>query len=213
VEAKRSVRQRGGVQPTKIQPSDIVSAALEVVEHSGLDGLTVKAVAEHMGVTSPAIYYYLPGGRDELAALIATRVIDTAAPGYLDVNAGEDWFDVLLRVLCGVGDTSQRYPGVIPYLLAEGRELPANVATTDFIVAQLLRGGFSRDAAGLAYGAIYSFVSGWAAATPVGSGASGAAGLAQLSDVLTRFEQSSASQRLRVGLTALIRGLQSTLIE
>jgi TetR/AcrR family transcriptional regulator, tetracycline repressor protein len=211
VAKKTPVRTRGGVQPTKIQPADIAAAALEIVERSGLDGLTVKAVADHMGVTSPAIYYYLPGGRDELTALVATRVIDTLAPKYISTDLDGDWFEVLLDVLSVVGEVAQRYPGVIPYLMDEGRELPANVATTGFIVAQLARGGFDGEAAAMAYGAIYAFVSGWASATPVSSHAASEAELPQLAEVLRDLEQSSPSHRLRIGLTALIRGLQTKL--
>jgi AcrR family transcriptional regulator len=206
-------RQRGGIQPRTFTQAEIADAALAVTARSDLARLTVKAVADELGVTSPALYHYVPTGRQGLIELAASRQIElaTSAAGALEVRDGEDWLSTLLRVVVPTGRAARQYPGVIQYLLAEGRETPANLRTTDFIVAQLLRGGFSKDEAARVYVAVFAFVSGWATATPVSSRAARGAGLEQLAEVLDETEKVQAEDQLRFGLRALVTGLRELL--
>jgi TetR/AcrR family tetracycline transcriptional repressor len=192
---KLAKRQRGGVQPRTFTRDEIADAALAVTARSALDRLTVKAVADELGVTSPAIYYYIPGGRQELIELTASRQIDVASAGALEIREGEDWLETLLRIVVPTGRMAREYPGVIQYLMADGRETPANLRSTDFIVAQLLRGGFARAEAARVYVAVFAFVGGWATATPVSAKAARSHGLDQLADVLDEAEQVDPGHR------------------
>lgn len=62
-------RRRG--RPARIDRDAIVDAALEL----GLDTFSMQAVADRLGVTSPALYSHV-AGRDEVVALAWTRVAD-----------------------------------------------------------------------------------------------------------------------------------------
>ncbi len=52
-------------RPPKINRTQIVEAAIGL----GLDTFTMQGIAEHLGVTSPALYSYV-AGRDEVLALV-----------------------------------------------------------------------------------------------------------------------------------------------
>src|SRR6266480_2845945 len=47
----------------------IVAAAIAVADTDGMAGLSMRAVAEHLGVTAMALYTYVPG-KDELVDLM-----------------------------------------------------------------------------------------------------------------------------------------------
>ena len=59
-------------RPRSIDRDKIVAAANEI----GVERLTMRAVAEHLGVTTQALYNHI-GGRRELLALLANDYGDT----------------------------------------------------------------------------------------------------------------------------------------
>lgn len=49
-----------------LSPDTIVDAAFEVLDEAGVDGLTVRAVAERLGVKAPALYWHVRNKKDML---------------------------------------------------------------------------------------------------------------------------------------------------
>jgi AcrR family transcriptional regulator len=64
----------------------IVAAAIAVADTDGLVGLSMRAVAERLGVTAMALYTYVPG-KDELVDLMYDGV-HAELPGGYDLGAG-----------------------------------------------------------------------------------------------------------------------------
>lgn len=60
--------------PERTNQSEIVAAAREILEESGLPGLTMAAVAARVGVRAPSLYKRV-GGRDELLGLVADATV------------------------------------------------------------------------------------------------------------------------------------------
>ncbi|MGB9308257.1 MAG: TetR family transcriptional regulator [Mycobacterium sp.] len=108
--------QRGGVQAVVLTEADILHAAVAVARTSGLDGLTVKAVAEHLGITSPSLYYHVRDGRAALVAMVASHALEHTFSGRLQARAGESWIDALVRVLLGAADLVEEFPGVVGHV-------------------------------------------------------------------------------------------------
>src|SRR6266508_4254417 len=52
---------RIGSQPGVLTPDKILDAALELVDATGPDGLTMRRLADRLGVTATAIYHYFDG--------------------------------------------------------------------------------------------------------------------------------------------------------
>ncbi|MGH3417361.1 MAG: TetR family transcriptional regulator, partial [Actinocrinis sp.] len=61
-----------------LTPDSVVSTALEILDQRGLDGLTLKAVADHAGVVTPSLYKHVHG-LPELRRLLTVRILDEAA--------------------------------------------------------------------------------------------------------------------------------------
>jgi TetR/AcrR family transcriptional regulator, tetracycline repressor protein len=73
----------------------IVGAALAVLDEKGIDGVTVRAVAAHLGVKAPALYYHIRDKQellDEMGTEITRRVV-TELRGHA---ATGDWLDDLV---------------------------------------------------------------------------------------------------------------------
>lgn len=58
---------------------DIVNLAAELMRHSGYAGVSLKAVADKMKVTEPALYYYFKSKEDLLYAIVNQTVDETLA--------------------------------------------------------------------------------------------------------------------------------------
>lgn len=81
-------RRRSG-RPARLDREMIANAASEV----GLDGLTLKAVADRLGVSVPSLYHHVDG-RDDLMRLAAEH---TAAQIAVPADRGQGWAEWLLE--------------------------------------------------------------------------------------------------------------------
>lgn len=64
--------------PEKTTLAAIVAAARELVERGGLDGLTMQAVAERVGVRAPSLYKRVRDRRELLSLAVAATLDDLA---------------------------------------------------------------------------------------------------------------------------------------
>jgi TetR/AcrR family tetracycline transcriptional repressor len=72
----------------------IVQAALDLLDETGMDGLTVRALAARLGVQAPALYWHVRNKQDlldEMATLIWRRVGDVMA----GLPASTPWREVM----------------------------------------------------------------------------------------------------------------------
>lgn len=69
-EPGRSARTRGPKQRTTVDA--VVAAAIRIADTDGLDALTMRAVAEQLGVTPMATYTYVPGKAELLDLMVDT---------------------------------------------------------------------------------------------------------------------------------------------
>ncbi len=59
----------------------VVAAALAVIDRSGMNGCSMRAVAGELGVEAMSLYHHVPGGKDEMidgvVALVQTEFIES----------------------------------------------------------------------------------------------------------------------------------------
>ncbi|GLZ76557.1 TetR family transcriptional regulator [Actinorhabdospora filicis] len=72
----------------------MVAAAMRLLDEVGLDGLTVRRLAEELGVRSPALYWHVKTKRELLDAVAEELIL---AGGMGPPAAGETWRDWLGR--------------------------------------------------------------------------------------------------------------------
>jgi AcrR family transcriptional regulator len=132
---------------TAAKPSDldldaeeIVTAAVEIFEESGLDAVSMRSVSTRLGV-SPVPLYSRIGNKDALLDAIAERLLADLAP---PANGGEPWDEYAARWARELRDRSRRVRDS-RLLLWPGRE--AYVEASRPLVAAMRRDGFPTDAA------------------------------------------------------------------
>lgn len=141
-----------------IDRSQIVTAAFAVLDERGLDKLTVRAVAEVLGVRAPALYWHV---RDKEALLdeMGTRVWSEIATS-LRLLPGDDWRSLMERNghatrdgLLAHRDGARALPGTS---LTDVEPLRAHEAVFAWLEPQ----GFTTDAATDAFSVLTAFVVG-----------------------------------------------------
>ena len=107
-------RGRNG-EPVDDKRRLILDQALALVDERGLAAMSMRAVAERVGLTSMALYPYV-GGKDALLdGLVDLLVLELGAE--VDEPAGPDW-RVRLRALGrAVRHLAGKHPGAFPLLL------------------------------------------------------------------------------------------------
>jgi len=72
----------------------IVDAALAIADADGLDAVTMRAVAERVGIGAMTLYGYVPG-KAELVELMVDRVAGQTYEGHSQPHEAGDWDDAL----------------------------------------------------------------------------------------------------------------------
>lgn len=112
---------------------EILDAALAVASERGLDGLSMRAVAQHLGLTPMALYGYFRNKDELLDALVGRLVSEIPAPAD-----GLGWQEVLEHLAYGMRAMATRHPSVLPLLLTRPAVSPAAVRIVDALYQALL---------------------------------------------------------------------------
>src|SRR5438874_9369689 len=67
-------RPRGLVGPRGEGREQVVAAALDLLDEAGLDGLTMRALADRMGVRAAALYWHVRD-KEQLLGLLAEAIL------------------------------------------------------------------------------------------------------------------------------------------
>lgn len=93
----------------------VVEAALTVIDESGVQGCSMRAVASELGVEAMSLYHHVPGGKAEMmdgvVALVQTEFISPLEP------TGE-WRHDMATFARGYRATLKEHPNVVPMIAA-----------------------------------------------------------------------------------------------
>jgi AcrR family transcriptional regulator len=138
---------------------DVLGAALRIVERSELDRLTVRAVADELGVTPPAVHYHLRGGDD-----LADRVVEAVAAGIrLEIDPDAHWVEQYVSLVTSMDRAFLRYPGTGMRALTASRPSAAAGRLTRTALSILGNAGIPEPAAVELFTATYLLFTGWLA--------------------------------------------------
>lgn len=115
---------------------EILEAALAVAAERGLHSLSMRAVAQHLGLTPMALYGYFRS-KDELLDALVGRLISEISPP----PAGLAWREVIEHIADGLRSVATHYPAVLPLLLTRPAISPAVLLIVDAIYQALLAAG------------------------------------------------------------------------
>jgi AcrR family transcriptional regulator len=135
----------------------VLVAAVAVADAGGPGSLTIRSLAEHLGVRPMAIYYHV-ANKDEILDGILDRVF---AEIELPAVDGE-WRTELARRAHSAREVLRRHPWAIPLLQSGTSPGPATLRHHDAVIATLRGAGFSVRMTAHAYALLDSYVYGFA---------------------------------------------------
>lgn len=135
----------------------LLHGALELADRGGLDKLTIRALAEHLGVKPMAIYHYIRGKDELLDAMVDAVFAAIATP-----DARGDWRAELATRSRSMRKQLAVHPWALTVLETRANPGPANLAGHEAVLETLRSAGFSVVAAGHAYALLDAFVYGFA---------------------------------------------------
>ena len=150
-----AMRRPGSRQP--LDPEFILTAALDIIDTHGAEGLTMRALATHLESGTTTLYRHFQN-RAALIAAVTDRVlgkVNTAAPPGT-------WQQVCKFLAQQLFDTLAAHPNLAPLLIEQPPTGPGRLAGREQFLAVLLRDGFTPDVAGRLYGTLSHYVLGFA---------------------------------------------------
>lgn len=196
-------RVRSGRGGSPVTRAAVLSAALEIVDRDGIDGLSMRRLAEAVGRDPMVIYRHVPNKAaviDGVAEVVFTE---------LSVNAAaSDWVAEVRRVAREFRRVALAHPRVVPLLVTRplatplGQRPPATVRLLEDMLALLTRIGYTEVDALHIYRALFGFLYGHV--------------LNELQELVERPEETDdllrlGLYRLPIGEFPLVRGLASIL--
>src|SRR5262245_45797008 len=148
---------RGAAKAPPLDLETIVAAAAELVADQGFDALTMRALAERLGVTAMSLYRYV-GTKEELLLILAARALgdlELPEPGKLP------WKEEIAETFRSMHHLLLAHPEFAH--IAASQPVDALVAqrAMEQVLATLQREGLDDEEAVNAYDALVSFARGF----------------------------------------------------
>jgi AcrR family transcriptional regulator len=121
----------------------IVSAAREIIHRVGVRGMTMRALAAELGVTTGASYRHLPS-RDAVLDEVVNQVMTELPLPEPEVG---DWTVRLEQFALAVRTAFFALPGLGPYSLTKSGWPEAGRRTANWVRSVLVEAGYDDDAA------------------------------------------------------------------
>jgi AcrR family transcriptional regulator len=196
-----------GGRRTTLNREAILRAGLELVDEGGSAQLTMRALAQKLGVTATALYYYFDG-RDALFEALVDHVCRSIVAAAPDDGPWADRLRALLDALVAEG---VRHRSVLALTITEYGKREPVLRIHEAILAILADGGFAMDAAVYVKGAVMRFCVGHLIFTDV---APGLDWRDLAADEFPRYRAAGAvhdgfdpAREFRLGLDALLDGI------
>ena len=150
-EAKRMVRR---ASPLTLRA--VLQAAVDLADHEGVSGLSMRKLAERLGVEAMSLYHHVANKGAILDGMVNT------AFGEIDLPTAEtDWRDAMRSRAVSARAVLLRHPWAIGLMDSRRNPGPATLRHHDAVIGSLRRGGFSIEGAATAFSLIDSYLYGF----------------------------------------------------
>lgn len=144
----------------KLTRRAVVDAALDLLDEVGLDGLTLRVVADRLDVRAPALYWHVENKR-ALIDQLATAMLDTAFGAIAAPERPSMWVEWL-------ADLARAYRAMLlgrrdgaRLMTTSHPDDPTTDRMTELVLRTLTTAGFSTDDAMRALESLTSYVTGF----------------------------------------------------
>jgi AcrR family transcriptional regulator len=142
-------RRRPGPEP-RFTREELARRALAIMDAYGTQGLTMRRLAEELGMGTMALYRYFPSKNDLMDA-----AIEVAAPEVeLPEPGAAPWKDQLAGLARALFEAGLRHPSVARERFDRPLQSPGAMRVTDRAIALLLEAGLSKRDAVAAFKAL-----------------------------------------------------------
>jgi len=125
----------------------VLEAAVELADREGLSALTMRRLADSLGVEAMSLYHHLPNKNAILDGVVERGFLEVEAEaGPVDADAAaEDWQGELRTRILAARRVMLRHPWLPTVMESRATLGPALARFTDSIVAVMRAGGLSHD--------------------------------------------------------------------
>ncbi|MCO5974790.1 TetR family transcriptional regulator [Actinoallomurus soli] len=129
---------------TRLSRETVVDGALALVDEEGLDGLTIRRLAQRLGVTPMALYWHFKN-KDELQTALVNRLWSLVDP---DVDPEAPWHARLHVLMTSVVFVLRTHPSAAQLMMTANLEAaPYCYDSMEVALALLAEGGFTAEQA------------------------------------------------------------------
>ena len=157
-EAARRANPTG--RSSQLTRDDITSAALEAADRGELELLTMRGLAEELGVTAMALYTHVEN-KDDILDQIIDRVLAREALARPDET--EDWKAWTIATAERLRSVLTRYPALLDRYCRRPVGVPAALSRMEAAFEVLRSAGFDAQGSIAAYTTIHTYTLGFAA--------------------------------------------------
>jgi AcrR family transcriptional regulator len=139
----------------------VAEAALGLVDRDGLDGLSMRRLADALGVGTMTLYGYFRSKRELLDAVVDAAVSDRPLP-----RPGGRWREQLRELLLAARRNLVRHPGLVEIRVRQPVLQPEALRFSEAGLRILRGAGFDTREATLSFRLVFSYIFGFAAFSP-----------------------------------------------
>lgn len=140
----------------KLDRDRVVHAAIDLADEAGLDALSMRTLAERVGVKAMSLYNHVDHKDDLLDAMV------DVVYGEIDLAAEPDWKTAMRDRAVSARQVLAQHPWAIPLMESRTVPGPANLHHHDTVLGILHAAGFPIQAATFAYAVLDSYLYGFA---------------------------------------------------
>ncbi len=148
--SRRSARPR-----IPLSRERVLRAALAIADGEGIDALSMRRLAQDLGVEAMTIYYHVPSKEQIVDGMVAIVMGEIELP-----RSGEKWKPAIRRMALSARDILMRHPWATSRMMSGGLT-PERLRYMESILGCFRGGGFTPYQTHLAYHAIESHIVGF----------------------------------------------------
>ncbi|WP_327414682.1 TetR/AcrR family transcriptional regulator [Streptomyces sp. NBC_01233] len=145
-------------RPRSLTQDQLAAAALAVIDREGLPGLSMRAVAVELGISTMALYRYVQD-RGELEALVVELVL-SAVDSTLPPPSAGPWRARVTLLVDRLRDTAGAHPAVLPLTFTHRHRSPCVLRWGETVLGVLTEAGLGAEERIIALRALLAYVIG-----------------------------------------------------
>ncbi|WP_416756705.1 TetR/AcrR family transcriptional regulator [Streptomyces sp. FW42] len=135
---ERNTGRRGASARTPLSRERVIGTAMAVADEKGAAALTMRAIAEPLGVEAMSLYHHVASREDILDGMV------DAVFGEIDLPPrGTDWKSALRHRADSARAVLLRHPWAVGLMDSRSQPGPATLRHHDAVIGTLRAGGFS----------------------------------------------------------------------